>query len=111
MRSKMIADIYSIGVYRCLGAPKIKIIGNSLVDLLVLCSVTSLLGYLLILFGYNISAKYINQLFNETMLRVNHSLFLLGLLGVYGLNILIGLFPVCLLLRKTPSEICSKYDI
>ena len=32
MRSKMIADIYSIGVYRCLGAPKIKIIGNSLVD-------------------------------------------------------------------------------
>lgn len=111
MRSKIIADIYSIGVYRCLGAPKIKIIGNSLVDLLVLCSVTSLLGYLLILFGYNISAKYINQLFNETMLRVNNNLFLLGLLGVYGLNILIGLFPVCLLLRKTPSEICSKYDI
>ena len=70
-----------------------------------------MLGYLLILFGYNISAKYINQLFNETMLRVNNSLFLLGLLGVYGLNILIGLFPVCLLLRKTPSEIYSKYDI
>lgn len=45
------------------------------------------------------------------MLRVNNNLFLLGLLGVYGLNILIGLFPVCLLLRKTPSEICSKYDI
>lgn len=111
MRSKMIADIYSIGVYRCLGASRLKIIGKSLVDFLVISTFTTLVGYLFVLFVYNISAKYINQLLGETMLRINNLLFVLGLIGIYLLNLIIGIIPICLLLRKTPSAICSKYDI
>lgn len=111
MRSKMIADIYSIGVYRCLGAPRYKIVGKSIADLLVLSTFTTLIGYVIVLVAYNISAGYINQILNETMLRINNLLFILGLLGIYILNLCIGVLPILLLLRKTPSEICSKYDI
>lgn len=111
MRSKMISDIYSIGVYRCLGAPRIKIIGKSLVDLIILSTFTTLIGYIVVLLVYNISAKYINQLIGDTMLRINNLLFVLGLIGIYILNLIIGIIPICLLLRKTPAEICSKYDI
>ncbi len=111
MRSKMISEIYNICVYRCLGAPRKKIIGKFIVDLVILTSLTTLIGYLIILFTYNISAKYINDLLGENMLRVNNLLFIAGLLVIYLLNLLIGILPICMLLRKTPSEICSKYDI
>ncbi|MDE5714508.1 MAG: FtsX-like permease family protein, partial [Anaeroplasmataceae bacterium] len=111
MRSKMISEIYSIGVHRCLGAPRRKIVGKYLVDLLILTTFTTLIGYLIILFTYNISAKYINKLIGENMLRINNLFFILGLMAIYILNLIIGILPICMLLRKTPSEICSKYDI
>ncbi len=111
MRSKMITEIYTIGVYRCLGASRIKIMGKSFIDMIIISTFTTLIGYLFVLFSYNISAKYINQFLGETMLRANNLYFVLGLLGIYVFNLIIGIIPIFLLLRKTPSEICSKYDI
>ena len=35
----------------------------------------------------------------------------LGVLALYILNIIFGLLPIYFLLKKTPAEILSKYDI
>ena len=111
MRSKMFAEIYNIGVYRSLGATKPKIVGKTLVELIVLVTFTSLVGYLCILLFYNFTADSINNLLGERIFKINNLYFILGMLGVYVLNLVIGILPVNILLRKTPSEICSKYDI
>jgi hypothetical protein len=38
-------------------------------------------------------------------------LFFGGILAIYLANIIFGMIPIFTLLRKTPSEINSKYDI
>lgn len=111
MRSKMISQIYSIGVYRSLGASRSKIVLSHLRETFVMLTFTSLLGYLVMLFIYDNSASLINNILKQNMFRINNGLFLLGVLVVYILALLIGTLPIILLLRKTPSEICSKYDI
>lgn len=111
MRSKMFSDIYNIGVYRCLGATRSKIIGRKFLELVILTTFTALMGYLFILLAYNFLADSINDLLKERMFKLNNAYFLLGMLGVYVMNLIVGIIPICLLLRKTPSEICAKYDI
>ena len=47
------------------------------------------------------------------MLRIyyNLPLAILILFGLWIVNLIVGLLPVYGLLRKTPAEILSKYDI
>ena len=71
---------------------------------------TSLL-YLIILVFYNSAADSINYLLGERIFKLNNGYFILGMIGVYVLDLFIGILPVVFLLRKTPSEICAKYDI
>lgn len=111
MRSKMFSEIYSIGVYRSLGASRKKIILKFSLDLVILVTFTAVVGYLIILVLYNLTAEGINNLLGEKMFRLNNLYFILGLICVYIINLVIGILPIITLLRKTPSEICSKYDI
>ena len=37
--------------------------------------------------------------------------FILGIIGLYVINVLFGLIPINSLLRKTPAEIMKKYDL
>ena len=107
----MFSEIYSIGVYRSLGASRKKIILKFSLDLVILVTFTAVVGYLIILVLYNLTAEGINNLLGEKMFRLNNLYFILGLICVYIINLVIGILPIITLLRKTPSEICSKYDI
>lgn len=111
MRSRMLQDIYTIGVYRSIGATKSKIIKDFMVDLFITTTCTTLVGYVLILFLYNISADSLNYIFDERIFKINNLYFSFGLLVVYFINIVFGLLPIILLLKKTPAEICNKYDL
>lgn len=111
MRSRMIGDIYNIGVYRCLGEKKHNIIGRNLSDVFVITTFTGILGYLFVTIIGNYILSFISSLGASTpkLFTLWHTYGFMLL--IYGLNILFGLLPIGKLLRLTPSEIISKYDI
>lgn len=111
MRSKMIADIYTIGVYRSLGASRMRISKKYLLDSIVLTTFTILIGYIIVVVGYEALAKFFNDFFGAEFLKGSPLYTILGGLCIYILMIFFGMLPIILLMRKTPSEICSKYDI
>jgi len=111
MRSKMINDIYNIGVYRSLGSNKWKIYLKYVSDTLVMVTFTALIAYVLMMAGYLTAIDSINDFFYVELFSRGLTVPLLGVLVLYGINLFFGLLPIVTLLRKTPSEILVKYDI
>ena len=111
MRSKMINDIYNIGVYRSLGSSKLKIYLKYFTDTVVMVTFTSLIAYILIMFCYFTAIDSINEFFYSELFSRGFGVPLLGIVVLYLVNVIFGLFPIFTLLRKTPSEILVKYDI
>ena len=111
MRSKMINDIYNIGVYRSLGSNKGKIYLKYLCDTLVMITFTSLIAYGALMFVYFTAIDSINDYFMWELFSRSLVIPLLGVAVLYLVNIVFGLLPIITLLRKTPSEIMAKYDI
>ena len=111
MRSKMIHDIYSIGVYRSLGLSRWKMIVKYMIEIIVITTFTSFIGYLFVSLFYEYIASKFALLGSGMPLLFSYGSTYLILVGLFLANILIGLIPVFNLMRKTPSEIISKYDI
>ena len=111
MRSRMVNDIYSIGVYRSLGSSKRKIYLKYLTDTLVMVTFTSLITYTLVTVGYLTAIESINDYFVTDLFSRSLTVPLLGVAVLYAVNLIFGLSPIVSLLRKTPSEILAKYDI
>jgi len=111
MRSKMISEIYDIGVYRSIGATRGRIIGKFIIDILIITTIYAFVGYLAIAVLYNISAESINYMLGEKFFINNNLYFVMGACALYLVNLIFGIIPALSLLRKTPAEICAKYDI
>jgi ABC-type lipoprotein export system ATPase subunit len=111
MRSRMLGDIYTIGVYRTLGSSKIKIYLKYLTDTVVMVTLTSFVTYLTVMLGYLTAIDSINEYFALDMYSRGVGVPILGVFVMYLVNVLFGLAPIFTLLRKTPSEIIAKYDI
>ena len=113
MRSKLIHDIYEIGVLRNIGASTKRIYSKYVVEIFITTLFTTFLGYFGFLIVYNYIYKKINKLAklfgSYSVLETPYPY--IGVLIIFLLNIIVGLIPVILLLRKTPKEISSKYDI
>ncbi len=108
MHSRMISRIYEISVYRSLGMKKRELLISHVVEAGFMTTITSIIGYLF--------ASYL--LYNLASSPLGYSPFivsplsiLIGILIVYVINIGAGSIPIASLLRKTPSEISSKFDI
>jgi ABC-type lipoprotein export system ATPase subunit/ABC-type antimicrobial peptide transport system permease subunit len=109
IRSSLISRIYEVSVYRALGVKKNDIFVSFIVEIFVLTSISTLLGY--IIASVSLS-KLSNGLIGEfNFFLVNPLTFILGLLIAYVINMLAGILPVYLLLRKTPAQILAQYDI
>ena len=107
IRSSMISRIYEIGVFRALGVPRreiYKIFGS---EITLITLFTTAIGWGII------SYIFLTSKGNLPMLRIyyNLPLAILILFGLWIVNLIVGLLPVYGLLRKTPAEILSKYDI
>ena len=109
IRSSLISRIYEISVYRALGVRKKEIFRSFIVEILVLTSVSTLIGYLIA--SMAISKLQEGLLGTFQLFKITPLTFLAGLVLLYVINILAGLFPVYLLLRKTPAQILAQYDI
>jgi ABC-type antimicrobial peptide transport system permease subunit len=113
MRSSMLSRIKEIGIYRSIGATKRDIYKIFFSEILAFTTIGSLTGYLIMTY----IVFYIQGKFEDLMQGMAALfsfplwLFFAGITGIYVINILFGMIPIFTLLRKTPSEINSKYDI
>ena len=108
LRSSLLSRIYEVSVYRALGAKKKDLRKIYFIEALILTSMTSLWGYILI----NILLLRLQNMTTEflSVIRVTPLSFAVGLGIIFVVNILSGIIPISTLLNRTPAEIISKYD-
>ena len=109
MRSKMIHRIYEIGVLREIGASRGRIYRIFFAELLVLVSLTTMIGYLCSLLLCHLANTRIHGLLN--LFRYSPIYAIIGFVILLGVSIISGMLPIFTLQRKTPAEIVSKYDL
>lgn len=108
IRSSMISRMYEIGVYRSLGAKKRDLVKRFAIESAIITTFSSLIGFLLM--SYIIASA----LRAAEALEIGHVSVLsvaTGILLIYVINISSGILPVGMLLRHTPAEINTKYDL
>lgn len=110
-RSKLISQIKDVGIYRSIGASKTQIYRKYISNILVETTFTSIIGYLASIIVYTYITSMINKLSNEPKTPIYFGFYIIGAIIVYLLHLVFGLIPVYMLMRKTPAEINSKYDI
>lgn len=109
MRSSLMIRIKQIGIYRAIGVSKKNLVFKFFIEALVLTIFTVGLSFIFIsiFLWFNISrSALMKEIFYYPLWL---SFALLGVL--FGVCSFCGILPVLGLLRKTPSEILSKYDI
>ena len=111
MKSKMLQDIYEIGVRRELGQKRISIILNYILKSFVTLTLTIIIGYILSTLIYIFIALRVNSFGGNIPVLYNSLSTYLIILIIYVMGIIFGIIPVLLLLRHTPAEIVKKYDI
>ncbi|MFH1693862.1 MAG: ATP-binding cassette domain-containing protein [Bacillota bacterium] len=109
IRSSLISRIYEVSVYRALGVKKTDIFRSFIVEIFVITSMSTLIGYILATLA--LTKLQAGLLGDFNFFLVTPLTVIFGLVLAYLLNLLAGLFPVFMLLRKTPAQILSQYDI
>jgi len=108
LRSSLISRIYEVSVYRALGVSKFDIRKMFVVEILLITTLTSLVGYLIMTY----LLLRLQGVVDDFVEIFHISFFSLtgGIVLIYVVNLVSGLIPISNLLRKTPAEILSKYD-
>ncbi|MCK5732275.1 MAG: ABC transporter permease, partial [Tenericutes bacterium] len=109
MRSSMLSRIKEIGIYRSIGATKRDIYKIFIGEIFWFTTLGSLTGYLSMAFLINRVQNMLGNLISVFYFPIHY--FIGGIVGIYLINLMFGLLPIFSLLRKTPSEINSKFDI
>jgi putative ABC transport system permease protein len=107
MRASLIRRVYEVGVYRALGIRKTNIYRLFFAEIIVLTAITALIGVF-------IATYFVNELNNLTSFELVYFPWYIppiSLAFIFAINIITGMLPVMLLLRKPPAQILSKYDI
>lgn len=108
MKSKTIARIQDMGVYRMLGISKGNIYAMFAWENILLSSETSLIAVLITV----LVIKQISGIKSLGLTLIFPWYAVTGtILLLYVLNILIGLLPVRRLLKLPPAQLAAKYDI
>lgn len=104
-RSKMLQNIYELGVLRALGAKKGRLYKQYIIDSIILATTTVVLGFsVMYLFAFRANSYFPG-------IAINFGYYLLSVLAIYLIMVVAATLPVYTLLRKTPIEIINKYDI
>jgi ABC-type lipoprotein export system ATPase subunit/ABC-type antimicrobial peptide transport system permease subunit len=109
MRTSLITRVYEVSVYRSLGASKGNIRKMFFVEIMLTSTVSVIVGYLLMTFLLIQAEASVAG--GVHLVHYNITNFFLGIVGLYGINILFGLIPINILLRHTPAEIMKQYDL
>ena len=109
MRANLLNRVREVGICRAIGVTKRNLVFRFLIEALVLCGTTVFVGFALSSFVMRlwvVNSSLMRLLFHYPLWMMLLLLALLVFLCVFC-----GILPVLLLLRKTPSQILSKYDI
>ncbi|MGI6709877.1 MAG: ATP-binding cassette domain-containing protein [Bacilli bacterium] len=108
MRSSLMLRINQVGIYRAIGAKRRDMYKIFFSEIVLITSCSSLIGFLII--SYIIQSLSKNVLFSES---INYPWYvaLLTIIFIYLVNSLMGLLPIYRLMRLTPTQIVTKYDI
>lgn len=108
IRSSLMTRIYDIGVFRALGASRWDMHKMFIIEIAVLTTATSLIGYVIMTF----IIKEIDRMISPFLKLFYFPLpfILAGVVLVYIINIASGLFPVWRLTGRSPSQILKHHD-
>ena len=109
MHSSLMSKIKEVGMYRAIGVTKKNLKFKFLIDNIVLTTCSVFIGWLIMTIILRYSYISLNAITTIVYYPIWLSLIVLFLL--YIISITFGMIPILSLLRKTPSEILSKYDI
>ncbi len=108
MKSYAIKNIYTIGVYRAIGINKQSIIHVYLIQMLVMTLKTTLVSCTLCYIITNLITNFPTSNIN---FAIDLNTYLLTTSSLMLVNLIIGILPISLYMRLTPSKLLSKYDI
>ena len=109
MRSSLMTRIKEVGIYRAIGVSKGNLTFRFLIESLLLTTLTVFIGYAIssgIIFALALNVSLLDSV-------LYYPVWLAGaiLIVLYAVCTVCGLIPIFSLLRRSPSEILSKYDI
>ena len=108
MRSSFLSRIKEVGIYRAIGMKKLdiyKMFTGEIIAISTIGSMTVVLFTSYIIYQLTTVSYYANKFL------VNGYTIITVIILVYLFNLLVGLLPCTLTLRKTPAEIMSRNDI
>lgn len=108
MKSFAIKNIYDIGVFRAIGINKRSIIFVYAIQILIISLKSSLVGALMY---YFITSFIASIPLIDLLVAMDFKLFIYSTFGMIGINVLAGILPIIMYLKKTPAQLLSKYDI
>lgn len=109
MRSSLISRIYEVSVYRALGATKNNIRKMFIVEVVLTTTISSIVGFFITMILLLRAQAPVIEYFEIVKYPILLTIY--GVIAIYLINTFFGLLPINLLMRKTPSEILSKYDL
>ncbi|VEU80380.1 ABC transporter ATP-binding protein/permease [Haploplasma axanthum] len=109
VRSSFIRRIKELSILRSLGVNKKEVYTLYALEYIIVTSVSSLIGVLIgSLIANSVGRSFLNEVFD---IRFTWIGLLVAIIGVYVVNVLLALLPVFGLMRKTPAEMLTNYDI
>ena len=108
-RSSFLSRIKEIGIYRAIGVKKSDIYKMFYGEILAINVIATLPGILFMAYALKVlgsSAELLERMYMVTPLTI-----LVAIILIFIFNSLVGLIPVFNVLRKTPAQILSRYDL
>ena len=108
-RGKIINEIGTLGVYRSIGKSRKSLIYQKMGYNFILTTTSTLIGYSISWVIHYISRSFLSEIMYQA--DISPLILILGLIILYVVGVFIGILPTLTLVKKTPAEINSKYDI
>jgi putative ABC transport system permease protein len=108
MRSSMLARIFDMSVYRALGVENKRLKKAFMIEMFVLTSLSSIVGYFL---GIALVIRTQNISILTYMFYMNIITFFAGIIFIYVVNSLFAIISINGIMNKTPAQMFNQYDM
>lgn len=108
MRSSFLSRIKEVGIYRAIGMKRIDIYKMFTGEIITISTIASMSG---VVFMSYILYQLSSLSYYSDKFLINGGVILTVIIIIYLFNLLVGLLPVKMTLKKTPAEIMSRIDI
>lgn len=108
MRSSFLSRIKEVGIYRAIGMKRIDIYKMFTGEIIAISTIASMSG---VVFMSYILYQLSSLSYYSDKFLINGGVILTVIIIIYLFNLLVGLLPVKMTLKKTPAEIMSRSDI